>query len=303
MRAQATDRGSTLQLADGRLLRYLETGPRDGAPVFYCHGAIGTPLGRSLDLQALTERLRIRYIAVNRPGIGGSDRAPRRAVIDFASDLEQLADRLALERFGIVGVSAGGPYALAAGSGLGDRVSRVAVCSSLSPLCARRGAPGMPPRVRFALKMVAAAPALCAVAGDLALPLVRSNPKLLHAVIRAHAAPTERGRLRESGERQAATASFLDATAYGVRGMIDDYCCYSRDWGFRMATVSPTVHVWHGTQDPLVPLDHALALAISLPRCRMFLHPDEGHHFFRRRLEEILAALLGRHRSGAGTAA
>jgi pimeloyl-ACP methyl ester carboxylesterase len=131
---------------------------------------------------------------------------------------------------------------------------------------------------------------------DLALPLIRSHPELLQAAISASAPAAERGRLREPRERIAATTSFLDATAYGVRGMIDDYRCYSGGWGFEAASVSPAVHVWHGARDALVPLDHALALATSLPRCRMFLHPDEGHHFFRRRLGETLAALLGHDR-------
>ncbi|MGO9819293.1 MAG: alpha/beta fold hydrolase [Solirubrobacteraceae bacterium] len=84
--------------------------------------------------------------------------------------------------------------------------------------------------------------------------------------------------------------------------MIDDFRCYSRGCGFETASVSPAVHVWHGAQDPLVPLDHAPALAISLPRCRMFLHPDEGHHLFRRRLGEILGALLGYERSATAAA-
>ena len=300
MRPPATD--TAVELADGRVLRYVETGPREGDPVVYCHGAIGTPLSRTIDLDELTARLRVRYIAVSRPGIGGSGRAPGRTVLDFAADLEQLADRLGIGRFTVVGVSAGGPFSLAAGSALGDRVRRIAVCSSLSPLCAPHRTPGMPGRVRLALRVLAAAPGLCALAGDAALPLIRSRPELLHAVISAHAAPTERGHLGQPGERIAATASFLDATAYGVRGMLDDYRSYSRAWGFEVASVSPPVHVWHGARDPLVPLDHALALAISLPRCRMFLHPDEGHHFFRRRLGEILAALLGHDRSVSGAA-
>ncbi|MDQ6776703.1 MAG: hypothetical protein M3071_10935 [Actinomycetota bacterium] len=54
------------------------------------------------------------------------------------------------------------------------------------------------------------------------------------------------------------------------------------------------VHLWHGLEDPLVPVEHALQLAISLPRCRVFLDPDQGHHFFRRRLAKILAVLVGR---------
>lgn len=45
-------------------------------------------------------------------------------------------------------------------------------------------------------------------------------------MIAAHAAPTERTRLAEAGERQAAGAGFLSATAYGVGGMIEDYLTY-----------------------------------------------------------------------------
>jgi pimeloyl-ACP methyl ester carboxylesterase len=35
--------------------------------------------------------------------------------------------------------------------------------------------------------------------------------------------PTERARLAEAGERRAAGTSFLNATTYGVGGMIEDY--------------------------------------------------------------------------------
>jgi len=51
--------------------------------------------------------------------------------------------------------------------------------------------------------------------------------------------------------------------------------------------------------DPLVPVEHALQLAVTLPRCRMFFDPDEGHHFFRRRLPRILALLVGRQTRAA----
>jgi fermentation-respiration switch protein FrsA (DUF1100 family) len=111
-------------------------------------------------------------------------------------------------------------------------------------------------------------------------------------VIAAHAAPTERARLAEAGERQAAGASFLSATAYGVGGMIEDYLTYSRGWGFSPQDVETEVQVWHGGLDPLVPIEHALQLAVSLPACRVFVDPDEGHHFIRRRLEEIMTVLL-----------
>jgi pimeloyl-ACP methyl ester carboxylesterase len=294
MRAEPTALCDSLRLADGRRLNYSESGPRGGVPVFYCHGAIGTPLGRSVDLEAIATEVGIRYIAVSRPGIGGSDPAPGRTVIDFAADVRELADALELDRFAVVGVSAGGPYALAVASELGERVSRVAVCSSLSPMCAAHRTPGMQRRFRLALAALARAPGLCAAIGDAVLPVIHRHPELLSRVIAAHAAPGERDRLQQPDERSAASTSFLDAASGGVRGMVEDYLTYSRDWGFSAADVEGEVHLWHGLCDPLVPIEHALQLAIALPRCRVFFDPDEGHHFFRRRLVEILAVLVGR---------
>jgi pimeloyl-ACP methyl ester carboxylesterase len=281
-----------MHLADGRRLTFAQTGPPEGRPVIYCHGAIGTPLRHGVDLEAMTHRLGVRHIAVNRPGFGGSDLAPGRGVLGFAGDLEELADRLALDRFAVVAASAGGPYALAAARRLGDRVHRVAVCSSLSPLCPPHRTPGMARRIRLALAVLCAAPGACRAVGDALLPLLRRHPQLLHRVIAAHAAPTERRRLTEPAERRAAASSFLEATSYGVAGMIEDYLTYSRAWGFGPAEIDTEVHVWHGGADPLVPVEHALQLAVTLPRCRIFVDPDEGHHFFRRRLDEILAVLL-----------
>ncbi len=293
MRQSASDFHELL-LHDGRRLRYSEAGPAGGIPVVYCHGAIGTPLRGSLPLESIAWELGVRHISVSRPGIGGSDPAPGRSVLGFASDVRELADALSLERMCVIGVSAGGPYALAIGHSLGERAERVAVCSSLSPMCAPHRTPGMAWRIRLALAFLARAPGLCSAAGDSVLPLIRRHPGLLSRVIAAHAAASERERLAEPGERRAASESFLQASSGGVRGMVDDYLTYSRGWGFSPADVDAEVDLWHGLNDPLVPVEHALALAATLPRCRVFFDPDEGHHFFRRRLAQILGVLVGR---------
>jgi pimeloyl-ACP methyl ester carboxylesterase len=267
MSSQATSARRSLRLADGRRLTYSDAGPRDGSPVVYCHGAIGTPLDGAVDLERIADELGVRYLAVSRPGIGGSDPAEGRTVAGFAADVGELLDA---------------------------RVSRVAVCSSMSPLCAPHRTPGMQRRIRLALSVLAGAPGLCATIGDLGVPVIRRHPELLTRVIAAHAAPGERRMLERPDERSAASASFLDAASEGVRGMIEDYLVYSRDWGFPVSEVSTDVHLWHGLEDPLVPIEHALQLAILLPRCRVFLDPEEGHHFFRRNLFKILAVLVGR---------
>jgi hypothetical protein len=74
--------------------------------------------------------------------------------------------------------------------------------------------------------------------------------------------------------------------------MIDDYLVCTRPWGFDPAEVRTDVQLWHGARDPLVPLEHALQLSVTLPSNQLFVAADEGHHFFRRRLREILAVLV-----------
>jgi len=291
---RSTDGYESLVLADGRRLAYTVTGPADGAAVIYCHGAIGTPVQATVDLARMTRLLGVRYIAPSRPGVGGSDPLPGRTILDFADDVRQLVDALSLERVSVAGVSAGGPYALAVAHGLGDRVDRVAVCSSLSPLCAPHRTPGMSRRIRLALAAVAVAPGLCECLGDAVLPIVAEHPWLVSQVIAAHAAASERARLGSPEERRAASRSFLDAACGGVGGMIDDYLTYSSAWGFDATEVGCEVHLWHGLCDPLVPVEHALQLAAALRRCRIFFDPDEGHHFFRTSLGRILGVLIGR---------
>lgn len=285
-----------ISLSDGRRIVFSVTGPPDGIPVVYCHGVIGTALEASIDLESITAELGIRHIAVSRPGIGGSDPAPGRDLLGFADDLRQVADALSIDRFGIVGVSAGGPYALAVARRLPDRITGAAICSSLSPLAPPHRSPGMPMRIRLPLALVVGAPRFCETVGELGLPLVRRHPRLLSRVIAAHAAPEERRLLHTAGERHAAATSFLTAAAHGVRGMIDDYLICTRPWGFDPAEVDCAIQLWHGARDPLVPVEHALQLAVTLPRSQLFVAPDEGHHFFRRRLRRILAVLVGRER-------
>jgi pimeloyl-ACP methyl ester carboxylesterase len=60
------------------------------------------------------------------PGIGRSERKPERSVIDWPSDVAELATALRLERFAVAGHSAGGAYVLACAERLRDAVSEAA---------------------------------------------------------------------------------------------------------------------------------------------------------------------------------
>jgi pimeloyl-ACP methyl ester carboxylesterase len=190
-------------------------------------------------------------------------------------------------------VSAGGPYALACGCALGDRVRAIGVVSSLSPLCAPHAVPGMPAHISLALRALAGRPEACARIGESVVAVVRRHPWLLARAMTAGAPSCDRRMLAGRDARSAAAGQFLEAASGGVRGMVEDYALSARPWGFALSDVRAEVHVFHGVKDALVPVDHALALAANLPRCRTYMDAEEGHFLFRRRLAEVMCAVTG----------
>jgi len=277
-------------LRDGRRISYLACGPADGLLVIYLHGAIGSPQRICPELEAVVDELGVRYVMPSRPGFGDSDPLPGRTLVGFAGDVAELADHLGRRRFAVVGVSAGGPYALACAHGLPDRVRAAAIVSSMS--CAPANpAPGLSLALRTGLRAVRRRPRACTAAGNGLLAVARAHPRLAEGVMRRGAPSADRRLLAASEARELATTRFLAAARNGVGGMIDDYLLCAGGWGFALQDVRSPVALWHGVQDPLVPVDEAMHMAAALPCVQTALDPDEGHFFYRRRMREILGDL------------
>src|SRR5262249_20264469 len=149
----------------------------------------------------------------------------------------QLADHLRLDRFAVIGVSAGGPYALACGAALGDRVSMIGVISSLSPLCAPHAGPGMPAHTSPAPRPPAGPPATFAKLGDAATSVIRRHPGLLARVMVAGAPSCDKQLLAAREQRVAAADQFLAAAGGGARGLVEDYALSAKPWGFALSDV------------------------------------------------------------------
>ena len=124
--------GRTVRLRDGRRLGFAEYGESTGRPVFHFHGSGGSRLEHPPDQQCLNE-LGIRFIGTDRPGHGLSDPKPDRTLLDWPDDVGELADQLGIDKFHVLGWSAGGPHALACGYKLRDRVVAGAIASGLAP--------------------------------------------------------------------------------------------------------------------------------------------------------------------------
>lgn len=65
--------------------------------------------------------------------MGLSDFQPGRSFIDWPDDVVEAAATLGLERFAVLGISGGGPYAAACAWKLADRLTGAGIVSSLAP--------------------------------------------------------------------------------------------------------------------------------------------------------------------------
>src|SRR5262245_42142040 len=111
---------TTVTTSDGRTLAYLEVGDPDGPLVLHNHGGPSSRLEGHLFAEAAAKN-RLRFVCVDRPGIGQSSPQKERTYASWANDLTAIADSLGHEEFGVTGWSEGGPWALAAAAYINPR--------------------------------------------------------------------------------------------------------------------------------------------------------------------------------------
>ncbi len=137
----------TWRLDDGRLLSGRGWGDASGWPVFLLHGTPGsmrwTP---GPDGLAHARKRGVQLITVSRPGYGRSDRLAGRRVVDWAVDADHVVESLGVgdAGLGVVGVSGGGPHALACGART-PHVRAVAVLAGGGDLASDTAYEGMAP--------------------------------------------------------------------------------------------------------------------------------------------------------------
>src|SRR6476659_4829695 len=117
-----------LQVAPEFQLAGEETGDPRGTPIFFFHGWPASRLqGSGFDVEART--LGAWIISPDRPGIGLSSYQAGRRLLDWPPLVREMAHLLRIERFRIMAISGGGPYALATAYALPDLVEAVTIIS------------------------------------------------------------------------------------------------------------------------------------------------------------------------------
>jgi len=275
-----THSDKTILLRDGRTLAYAEYGTSRGKALFYFHGGADS----RLEARFLAEQARqadVRLIGIDRPGMGLSSFKGGRRLLDWPDDVVELADHLRIDRFAVVGVSGGGPYALACAYKTPDRLTTCGIVAG--EWHARHF-------LSFITKFLP----------WLVIPLLgyffRNEEQARKSILRLtpHWSEADRKSLALPEITDLLTASFVEAFRQGAKGPAYDGMVVRCPWGFELEEITfPKIYLWHGELDKDVPVAMGRAVAERLAYCKATYYPDEGHiSLIVNHREEIVTTLM-----------
>ena len=270
----AVDR--TLRARDGRQIGFATFGDPEGVPVFYFHGLASSRLEGALAHAACLQR-NVCLVALDRPGYGLTDPRPGHRMPDIADDVVAVAEALGLDHFSIVGVSTGGPFALATAARLPERVRAIALISSPAPYGTPSGLVGMDIRSRAFLVWVPRfAPWLLAPIWNRLAKLSDSDPAGLLKMIADTMPSSERRAISSPEVAEVFMNAAYEAFRNGTGGVVAEQRLLARAWGFAIDGVKAPVWLWHGEEDGASPVAMAHWLVSALPKCQAQFLPGRG---------------------------
>ncbi len=279
-----------LKLPDGSRIGCAEYGDPDGLPVLALHGTPGSRLMFALTHGAARDR-GIRIIAPERPGYGQSDFRHFETLAQSAADVNAVADAYGLDRFAIIGVSGGGPFAIAAAATNPDRIPLLALAGPVGPI-ADLGRTIRVSRVHYVLFRVLAGSSLGPRAFFKALRyMVFKAPDTAYRWLMRRVKRSDRVILARADVRASLQAAIREGLQPGVEGAVQDLRLYCAPWGLRLAEIDVPAIVWQGSDDTIVPPAAAYALAQALPNCRLDVIQAAGHYWVFAQFDLILDAV------------
>ena len=273
-----TSRSLSFRLPDGRLIGYAEYGDPAGLPVLALHGTPGSRLMFALTDEAARER-GLRLIAPERPGYGLSDFRHASSLNDIAADVVALAEMLGVQRCAVIGVSGGGPHAVATACAMQDRVVLLALISPVGPVADCADTIKMSSMHEFIFLRFGRSSALCRAFFRSVGFLLRYAPDFARGILRRRVPPTDRTVFDRPDVLANLQVAVREGLRQGVEGAVQDLRLFTRSWELPVAELDVPAVLWQGSEDTIVPLEAAYYLARTLPNCGLDVIRNAGHYW------------------------
>jgi pimeloyl-ACP methyl ester carboxylesterase len=264
----------TIRLKDGRILGFAQYGDQKGKPVFFFHGWPSSRLAaRKYD--SLAASLHIRLIAPDRPGYGLSEFKKERTILDWPDDVVELADRLKINTFTVLGVSGGGPYAAVCAYKIPRRIIKTGIVVGLAPLFDWESLKGMMLAGRLGWANFEKRPWVRR--GSVLLQFFSIRSGIALGMRKIFGSETDRKLLNEDRIFNSIKENYKQAFIRGYRGPELDLALYTKDWGFSVRDIHTKTLLWYGSDDTSVPPPMAKYYKKNIRGSKLTMYPGEGH--------------------------
>ena len=262
-----------------RGLGYAEFGDPSGRLVLWHHGTPGARRQIPVKARRAAERLGLRLVCVERPGVGDSTDHRYRCIREWADDAAKVVDHLGHDEFAAAGLSGGGPYALACAHEMPERVVVVGLLGSVSPVAGAEAAPGASV-VALAKRFQGILDPMRSLLGPALWLAIQPLMPLGSVAYGLYTSRTPEGDRKVFADPDI-KAMFLDDIANASRrrfgAVAHDAALFGRPWGFNIADIDAPVYWWHGDADNIVPIAHAEHSVALLKACEYYVRPRESH--------------------------
>jgi pimeloyl-ACP methyl ester carboxylesterase len=281
----------TVNLSDGRSMSFASFGDPAGKPVFYFHGFPGSRFEPQSNHEEYL-KAGIRLLALDRPGVGQSSRKSKRKLLDWPNDVVEVAKILNLKKFSVLGVSGGGPYALACARAIPGYLDKVTVACGLGPMDAPNATSGMMISNRILFSYGRFFPPFLRLSVSLMVRQLSSKPvKGFEKFVEGLPEP-DRLVLSGTNAQELVLASAIEGVRQGSGPLLEEIRIYSKFWGFELSDLNIPVSLFQGEVDIDVPASMARYQAELIPDCELNLYPTDGHFsLLVNRIDEIIASL------------
>jgi pimeloyl-ACP methyl ester carboxylesterase len=284
---------SVLRLRDGRRLGYAVFGAPGGDTVLWFHG---TPGGRRQvppGVRIAAAEAGVRVVGIDRPGTGASTSHLHASILEYSGDIEQLADALGADRFGIVGLSGGGPYVLGCAYAMPTRVVAGVVLGGVAPTLGDEGVQGGVAQLarRFGPVLNVLREPLGVMLTGLTR-LARPIENQAFDLYMRNSPPGDQRVFSNPEMREMFIADLRSAARTGLKAPVYDAILFGKPWGFSPSDVKVPIAFWHGDSDNIVPLHHARHLQALVRGSTLSVRAGESHLGALEAGEEILATIL-----------
>ena len=267
------EKKSLIKLRNGNNIGYAIYGNKKNFPIFYFHGWPGS----RFELKNIPlKKKKCFIIALERPGYGISDPISKFKILDWPKIVLEVANKLKIKNFSIIGVSGGAPFALACANTIKNkRLKSIAIVCALAPNKAKgmdKGRVGMLlnfGRKPFISWLIFNFLRMRLLNGNLEKSFNKWKNKISLPEIDLKLFTIDRGkRLMEN---------FKEAVKHGTTGVHRDANLYSNYWGFKLKNIKKKIFVWHGDKDLTVPIITNKYYKKKLKNKEIFIKPNEGH--------------------------